>query len=113
MRVFGRLSSTVFGLIGAILALVIDILVSLTHTIAAASGIAGDSQTHFFWGLLIVIIGGIGAAIALFFPRVSAVLQIGAAIAFFFVVSWWAIIPLIFWAIGAFLAWVDRTPARA
>lgn len=98
-----RVLAMVSGLFGVIIAFFINLLYSTFHVLGRISGITND-RSHFFYGLLVVLIGLIGSVLTLFSPIVGAVLLAVAAIAFFFIVGWWAILASLFLLIAAVLA---------
>ena len=102
-----RTIALIVGLIGAVLALVIDILYSLLHVLARISGVTNDSA-HFFYGLIVVLVGTVGAFLAPILPILAAVMLIVAGIAFFFVVGWWALIASPFFLVAALLTFSNR-----
>jgi len=91
------------GLFGVIIAFFINLLYFTFHVLGRVSGITND-KSHFFYGLLVVLIGLIGSVLVPFAPIVGAVLLVVAAIALFFVVGWWAILASLFLLIAAVLA---------
>lgn len=99
-----RILAMILGLVGVVIAFIINLLYSSLHVVGRISGITND-QTHFFWGLLVVFIGLIGSLFALFFPSVGVVLLVVAGIAFFFIAGWWALLASPFLLIAAFLAY--------
>jgi cell division protein FtsW (lipid II flippase) len=92
--------------------LIIDILYSLAHVISRVSGYPTDTS-HFFIGLIVTIIGVVGAFLADPLPTASVVLMLIAAVAFFFLVGAWAIIPGIVFLIAIVIVFFDRSRARA
>lgn len=98
-----RVLAMVSGLFGVIIAFITNALYSTFHVLGRISGITND-RSHFFYGLLVVLIGLIGSLLVPFAPIVGAVLLLVATIAFFFVVGWWAILAAIFLLIAAALA---------
>ncbi len=99
-----RMLALIIGLIGAAIAFIINILYSSFHVLGRVAGITND-QTHFYWGLLVVLIGFIGALLVLFIPIVGAVMLGIAGIAFFFIAGWWALLASPFLLIAAVLAY--------
>ena len=95
------------GLLGTVLALLINILYSLAHVLGRVSGITND-PSHFWWGILVVIVALIGSCLAPVFAIGAAVLLLASGIAFFFIVGWWAIIASIFLFIAAVLTFSNR-----
>jgi hypothetical protein len=98
-----RTLAMLIGLFGVVIAFFINLLYSTFHVLGRISGITND-RSHFFWGLLVVLIGFVGSLLVLFRPMVGAVLLVVAAIAFFFIVGWWALLASPFMLIGAILA---------
>ncbi len=98
-----RLLAMITGLIGVIIAFVINIMYSFFHALSRIAGIP-TSQTHFFYGLLVILIGLAGSLLALFTPIPAAVLLVVAGIAFFFIAGWWALLASPFLLIAAALA---------
>jgi len=94
----------IIGIVGALVALVIDILYALAHVLGRVAGMNTDSS-HFFGGLGVVLVAFIGALLAAVSPLVGAVLLVVAAIGFFFVVGWWAVIAAPFLLGAAYLAY--------
>ena len=92
------------GLFGVVVAFAINILYSFIHVLGRVSGITND-RSHFFFGLLVVLIGFVGSLLVPFNPIVGAVLLVVAAIAFFFIVGWWALLASPFLLIAAALAY--------
>ncbi len=102
-----RTIASIVGLIGAVLALIIIILYSLLHVLGRVAGIT-DDITHFWWGLFVVLVGTVGAFLAPILPIVSAVMLLGAGIALFFIVGWWAVIASPFFFVAALLTFSNR-----
>jgi hypothetical protein len=102
-----RTIALIVGLIGVVLVLVVNILYSLAHVLGRIAGFSNDPG-HFFWGLLVVLVGIVGAFLAPILPLVSAVLLLGAGIGFFFVVGWWAVIASPFLIVAAILTFSNR-----
>lgn len=110
MRLALRVLGMIVGFFAAVVMLVVDILYSLSHVLARAAGVTADSS-HFFIGLLFIIIGFVGALIAPFGWGASVILMLIATVGFFFVVGWWAIIPAVFFVIAMWLVYRDRDQA--
>ena len=106
-RFAGRTIALVVGIIGTILALVVDILYSLAHVLGEVTGITRNTG-HFFYGLLVVLGGLAGSLLAPISPLVAALLLAAAGIGFFFVVGWWAIFASIFLLVAALLTFGNR-----
>jgi hypothetical protein len=102
-----RTIATIVGLIGAMLALIITVLYSVAHVLTAIAGVPHDGA-HFLGGLLVVLIGAVGAFVAPLLPILAAVMLIIAGIGFFFAVGWWAIIASVFFLVAAVLTFSNR-----
>lgn len=99
-----RVLAVLTGLFGVVIAFAINILYSFIHVLGRISGITND-RSHFFFGLLVVLIGFVGSLLVPFNPIVGTVLLVVAAIAFFFIVGWWALLASPFLLIAAALAY--------
>ena len=99
-----RILSLILGLIGVVIAFFVNIFYSFFHVLGRVSGITND-QSHFFWGLFVILISLVGSFFVLFFPLVGAVLLLIAGIAFFFIAGWWALLASPFLLVAAFLAY--------
>ena len=104
MRFTTRVLAMLIGIFGVIIAFIINILYSTFHVLGRVAGITND-QSHFFYGLLVILIGFIGSLLVLFFPIVGAVLLAISGIAFFFIVGWWALLASPFLLVAAFMAY--------
>jgi hypothetical protein len=107
-----RTVGMILGLLASALVLIIDILYSLTNTLVKASGHTGV-DSHFFIGLLVTLIGVVGSFLADPLPTASVVLMLIAAVAFFFLVGAWAIIPGIIFLIAIAIVFFDRSRAKS
>jgi hypothetical protein len=99
-----RTLAMITGLFGTVIAFLINLLYSTFHVLARVTGITAN-QSHFFFGLLVVLIGFIGSLAVLLTPIVGGVLLLVAGIAFFFIVGWWALLASPFLLIAAALAY--------
>ena len=108
LRLALRTIGMILGLLASALVLIIDILYSLTNTLINASGHPTGVDSHFFIGLLVTLIGVVGSFLADPLPDVSVVLMLIAAVAFFFLVGLWAIIPAIVFLIALVIVFLDR-----
>ncbi|HEV2459443.1 MAG TPA: hypothetical protein VGS80_13880 [Ktedonobacterales bacterium] len=108
MRFILRFIATIFGIIGFVIGLLVDLGNSALHAVGVNS-----TQTHGFIGFFLVLIGLIGAFIAVPLPLAAAVLMLIACVGSFFIVGPVAIVAGIFFIIGAALAFFDRTRAKA
>jgi hypothetical protein len=107
-----RTLAMIIGLFGTIIAFFINILYSTFHVLGRITGITAN-QSHFFFGLLVVLIGLIGSLAVLLTPIVGAVLLLVAGVAFFFIAGWWALLASPFLLIAAVLAYRhSRTQQR-
>src|SRR5258708_24851329 len=79
-----RTLAMLIGLFGVVVAFVINILYSTFHVLGRVTGITSN-QSHFFFGLLVILIGFIGSLMVLFTPIVGAVLLVVAGVALFFI----------------------------
>jgi hypothetical protein len=106
-RLTFRTIATIVGLIGAVVALVVTILYTLAHVLGRIAGVNTD-HSHFWWGLLVILIGAVGAFTAPLLPIPSAIMLLGAGVAFFFIVGWWALIASPFLIVAGLLAFSNR-----
>jgi hypothetical protein len=112
-RIAGRLVATVLGLIGVVLALLINAFYSGFHDLFKIAGAKNIESTHGFIGLALIIVAFVGALLALFRPRASALLLVIGGAGFFYPVGLLALIASPFMLIGALLAFIDKAPAPA
>jgi hypothetical protein len=112
LREFGRFTALIFGLIGSAAALIILVAWGAIHTAIGAFQDSPAGPNRVGWGLLLIGIGVLASVLALFLDRISSILFIIAGVGLFWVISGWAIIPLVFFLIAAFFAFLDRSPAR-
>ncbi len=105
-----RVLAMIVGLVGVVIAFVVNLLYSSLHVLGRVAGIT-SSPSHFFFGLLVILIGLIGSVLAMFAPIVGAVLLAVAGIAFFFIAGWWALFASPFLLIAAVLAF-EHTRTR-
>ncbi len=106
MRTLGMIS----GIFASVVAVIIDALYSFFHVLGRVSGIT-DDPSHFWWGLLVALIGFVGSLLSFGSPLVAAILMLIAGVAFFWIVGWWAIFASLFFFIGAALAFLDSRRA--
>lgn len=104
-----RTMAMIIGIAGAVIAFVINLLYSSLHLIGRIAGIS-DNQTHFFWGILVALIGVAGSMLTLFMPTVGTVLLLIAGVAFVFIAGWWALLASPFLLAAAFLAYRYSRP---
>ena len=98
-----RVLAMIIGLVGVVVAFIVNLLYSSLHVLGRIAGVA-YGPSHFLFGLLVVLIGLIGSVLALFAPIAGAVLLLVAGIAFFFIAGWWALFASPFLLIAAVLA---------
>jgi hypothetical protein len=102
-----RTIALIIGIVGTVIAFIINILYSLLHVLGEVAGVASD-PTHFWWGLLVVLLALVGSFLAPILPVVAAVLLVGTGIAFFFIVGWWAVIASPFLFVAALMTFSNR-----
>jgi hypothetical protein len=116
MKALMRTAALIVGVVGATIGFAVSMLYSLYHTLARLSGLPAN-QSHFFIGTGLALLGGIGAVMASVAPGMSALLMVVAAIGFFFILGWWAVIPAVCLVVAAVIALLGResqltAPAR-
>lgn len=102
-----RTVAMIVGLVGTVLALIVNVMYSLLHTLGRVTGVTADTG-HFFWGLFVVLLGLSGSLLAPILPIVSCILLAVAGVALFFVVGWWALIASPFLLVAAALTLSNR-----
>lgn len=102
-----RTIALIIGIVGTVLAFIINILYSLAHVLGRVAGISND-PSHFWWGLLVVLLALVGSFLAPIIPIAAAVLLVGTGIAFFFIVGWWAVIASPFLFVAAIMTFSNR-----
>ena len=112
MRFVGRAGAMILGIVGVVVALVVNFAYSGVHDALRLGGDKHISHSHGFIGFLLIVVGFVGALLALPAPVVSAVLLLVAGIGLFFVVKAYAILCSVFLLVAALLAYVDRTKKR-
>ena len=95
MSLATRLLAAFNGIITIVATVVIAALYSLAHTLERVIGVNPDNS-HFFISLACALVELLGLIVSFFNWYAGAVLMLIGAIGFFFLVGWWAIIPLIF-----------------
>ncbi len=113
MRIVGRLGALILGLFGVIVALVVNFAYSGVHDALRLGGDKNISQSHGFIGFLLIVVGLVGALLALPAPVVSAFLLLVAGVGFFFIVKAYAILASVFLLLAALLAYIDRNRKSA
>ncbi len=113
MRLSLRILAVFEGIVGALVGFAISIVASILRVIGGAVGVSTD-QAHFFLAIALSLLAFVGALLAIGPGVAAAVCLLVAAIGFFFVAGWWAIIPALFLLPAAWLAFVSsRAPAPA
>ncbi|HLZ20923.1 MAG TPA: hypothetical protein VKQ30_02195 [Ktedonobacterales bacterium] len=110
MKIIGRMGALILGLV----AFVVGFIINVVHS-SFAHLFEPGSSTHGFIALLFLLIGLVGAFVALPRPVAAAVLMVIAAIGFIVFVGFGGgIVPAILFLLAALLAYVDRSAtARA
>lgn len=108
MRFIARIVALILGLVGSIIAFVVDISYSTFHHVAGFLGDSTLNRTHGFLGFGLVLIGVIASFLALFSPIIAAILLFLVGIAFFFVVKGFALFSILFFILAAIFAYLGR-----
>src|SRR5260221_12053385 len=103
-----RTLAMITGLFGTVIAFLINILYSTFHALARVTGITAN-QSHFFFGLLVVLIGLIGSLAVLLTPIWVGELLLVAVPPLFFIGGWRAARGSPFPSFGAARAHSTRT----
>jgi len=109
-RILGRFAAAVVGLVGVVIGVIINFLVSAGHDLF---GLGGDIKTHGWIGLTLMLIAFVGVLLAMFKPRAAALLLAVGGLGLFYPLGLLAILPAVFLVIAALLAYFDRSPAQA
>jgi hypothetical protein len=108
MKLIGRLGALIVGVVGFVAGFIFNV----AHSTFAHLFEPG-STTHGFIALLFLVVGLIGALIALFAPRTAALLLVVSAVGFTIFVGFLVgIIPAILLLIAAVLAFIDQGKVR-
>jgi len=102
-----RTIALILGLTGAIVALIVNLLYTIVHLLGRVVGVTQD-RTHFFFGLIVVLVGLAGSLLAPSYPLPAGLLLVVAGAGFFYVVGWWALIALPFLLVAAVLTLSNR-----
>lgn len=108
MRFIARIVALILGLVGSIIAFVVDISYSTFHHVAGFLGDSTLNRTHGFLGFGLVLVGVIASFLALFSPIIAAILLFLVGIAFFFVVKGFALFSILFFILAAIFAYLGR-----
>lgn len=112
LKFAGRTLAMVLGLLGAFVSLIVNLAYSGINDFLNFTQNT-PHHTHGGWGVVLFLVGLIGALIPIAFPEVAAVLMLVAGVGMFFVVGGWAVIGSIFLILAAVLAFLDRRSKRA
>ena len=112
MRAIMRTLAMIIGIVGAIVALIVNIVYSGYHDLFRLAG-TNLGNTHGFIGLGLFVVGLIGALIAIPWPRTAALLMLISALGFIYVVHLGALIASPLLLIAALLAFLDRKKVAA
>ena len=105
LKLAGRAVGMIAGIIGALFNLVLN---AANSTVARVIDFT-DPKTHGGYGLILCLVGLLGAIIALPFPEVAAILMLISGVGMFFIIPWYlALVGSILLIVGAGLAWIDR-----
>ncbi len=102
-----RTIALIIGIVGTVIAFILNILYSLAHVLGRVAGIS-DDPSHFWWGLLCVLLALVGSFLAPILPLAAAVLLVGTGVWFFFIVGWWAVIASPFLIVAGLLTFSNR-----
>jgi hypothetical protein len=105
----GKFTVLTFGLIGSFLALIILVLWGSIHTLIGAFNDSPAGPNRIGWGLLLIGIAVVASFLSIFLSRITSILFLIAGIGLFWVISGWAIIPLIFFVIAAAFDFLGRS----
>jgi hypothetical protein len=107
-----RMLGMIVGLVGTIIAFVIDLLYGIFHVLGLVVNVSNDTF-HFWWGMLIVLVALAASLLGMINGVAAMVLLAACGVAFFFVVGWWALFASPFLFLAAILMYVGRRePAR-
>jgi hypothetical protein len=108
MKLIGRLGALIVGVVGFVAGFIFNVAHSTFAHLFEPS-----NTTHGFIALLFLVVGLIGALIALFAPRIAALLLVVSAVGFIIFVGFLVgIIPAILLLIAAVLAFIDQGKVR-
>jgi hypothetical protein len=107
MRNLARFITFTLGVIGAVDGFILNLLVSLYHSVERLTGV--DPSSHGFIGFGMVVLALVGAVLALFWPQVGGVLLLLAGLGFIFVLHWWALLATPQLIIGGLIPFMAAT----
>ena len=109
MRFVGRAGAMILGLVGVVIALIVNFAYSAVHDALRLGGDKHISHSHGVIGFLLILVGFVGAVLAIPAPATAAALLLIACIGLFFIVKAYAVICGVFLLLAAVLAYVDRS----
>ena len=112
MHIPMRMLALIAGIAGGVIGFIINIVNSSVRFVGQIAGFT-DTGGHILIGTLVSIVACIAALIVMVAPEVGAVLFVLCAIAYFFAIGWWALIPAVFLLTGAWLAMRARTERQS
>lgn len=107
MRTALRITAFIIGIIGFVDGVIANIIVSAYRDVARLVGV-NNVPSHGVIGFILCLVGLIGAFLALRQAYLSALLLVIAAVGFFFVAHWWALLASPQFIVAAVLAVMDR-----
>jgi hypothetical protein len=102
-----RTLGMIVGLIGTVIAFIVDLLYGIFHVLGLVANVTNDTF-HFWWGMLIVIVALAASLLGLINGVAAMVLLAACGVAFFFVVGWWALFASPFLFLAAILMYAGR-----
>ncbi len=115
-KLAGRVAALVIGIVGSVVALIVTLITVVafhTNQLFDTSGLTNTSHSHGFIGFLCFVLGVIGSLAAILFPGFATLLLLIAGLVMLYVAGGWGLIPLVILALAAWLAFADRSSARA
>ncbi len=107
--VLGKFTVLTFGLIGSFLALIILLLWGAIANVITAFRDAPAGSNQLGLGLILIALGVLASFLSIFLSRITSIIFLAVGIGLFWVISAWAIIPLIFFVIAAFFDFLGRS----
>jgi hypothetical protein len=105
----GKFTVLTFGLIGSVIALIFVLIKGVAQVVIGVAGDAPADSSRVGWGLLLVGIGVVASFLSIFLSRITSILFLIAGIGLFWVISGWAVIPLVFFLIAALFDFLGRS----
>lgn len=107
MRFALRVLAAIIGIVGAVVALIVNFFFSLGTDTFRVLGLT-TSQSHGLIGLLLVVVALLGSLIVVGWPVTGAVLLLIAAVGFMVIVHWWAFVASPLLLLAALMGYLDR-----